>query len=80
MFIKRGDERLGQGYIQPPQYSHAPAGAAPPGARHEQRAASALRKRIDFMFASLICGFPGSPGRIRRAACACAGAAVIGTG
>jgi len=29
MFIKSDDERLGQRYIQPPQYSHAPAGAAP---------------------------------------------------
>ena len=38
MFIKRGDERLGQGYIQPPQYSHAPAGAAPqaPGMSSER--------------------------------------------
>jgi len=79
MFIKSDDERLGQRYIQPPQYSHAPAGA-PPGARHEQRAASALRKRIDFMFASLICGFPGSPGRSRRRACGYARAAVIGAG
>jgi len=52
----------------------------PPGARHEQRAASALRKRIDFMFASLICGFPGSPGRSRRRACGYARAAVIGAG
>jgi len=38
MFIKLGDERLGQGYIQPPQYSHAPAGAAPqaPGMSSER--------------------------------------------
>ena len=40
MFIKLGDERLGQGYIQPPQYSHAPAGPAPqaPGMSSERPA------------------------------------------
>jgi len=79
MFIKPDDERLGQRYIQP-KYPQAPAGNIPQCIRRERRVASALRRRIDFMFASLICGFPASPGRIRRAACACAGVAVIGTG
>ena len=38
MFIKSDDERLGQRYIQPPQYSHALAGGAPqaPGMSSER--------------------------------------------
>ena len=62
MFIKHDDERLGQRYIQP-KYPWAPAGAAPQCIRRERRVASALRRRIDFMFASLICGPAGTAGR-----------------
>ena len=62
MFIKHDDERLGQRYIEP-RYPWAPAGATPQCIRRERRVASALRRRIDFMFASLICGPAGTAGR-----------------
>jgi hypothetical protein len=61
MFIKHDDERRGQRYIQP-KYPQAPAGIIPQCIRRERRVASALRRRIDFMFASLICGPAGTAG------------------
>jgi hypothetical protein len=61
MFIKHDDERRGQRYIQP-KYPQAPAGTHPQCNRREWRVASALRRRIDFMFASLICGTAGTAG------------------
>ena len=70
MFIKPDDERLGQRYIQP-KYPQAPAGNIPQCIRRERRVASALRRRIDFMFASLICGPAGTAGPL---CCAVAGA------
>jgi hypothetical protein len=62
LFINRDDERLGPRYIGP-RYPQAPAGATPRCIRRERRVASALRKRIDSMFASLICGADGPTGR-----------------
>jgi hypothetical protein len=70
MFIKPDDERLGQRYIQP-KYPQAPAGNIPQCIRRERRVASALRRRIDFMLACLICGPAGTAGPPR---CAVAGA------
>ena len=65
LLINRGDERLGARYIEP-RYPQAPAGVTPQCTRRERRVASALRRRIDFMFASLICGPAGTAGRRRR--------------
>jgi hypothetical protein len=65
MFIKHDDEWLGQRYIEP-KYPWAPAGATPQCIRRERRVASALRRHIDFMFASLICGPAGTAGRRYR--------------
>jgi hypothetical protein len=62
MFIKHDDERLGQRYIES-KYPWAPAGSDPQRIRRERRVASALRRHIDFMFASLICGPAGTAGR-----------------
>ena len=70
LFIKRGDERLGQRYMQR-DYPHAPAGAAPNSCRRERQVAFALRRRIDSVSASLIRGgaeldarpCPGAPAR-----------------
>ena len=62
LFIKRDDERLGPRYIGP-RYPQAPAGATPRCIRRERRVASALRRRTDSMFASLICGANGTTGR-----------------
>ena len=73
LFINRDDERLGPRYIGP-RYPQAPAGATPRCIRRERRVASALRRRIDFMFASLICGPAGAAGQR-----CCAVPAAIGT-
>jgi len=62
LFINRDDERLGPRYIGP-RYPQAPAGATPRCIRRERRVASALRRRTDSMFASLICGADGTTGR-----------------
>ena len=62
MFIKHDDEWLGQRYIEP-KYPQAPAGATPQCIRRERRVASALRRRTDSMFTSLICGANGTTGR-----------------
>ena len=62
LFINRDDERLGPRYIGP-RYPQAPAGATPRCIRRERRVASALRRRIDSMFASLIRGADGTTGR-----------------
>ena len=70
MFIKHDDEWLGQRYIEP-KYPQAPVGNIPQCIRRERRVASALRRRIDFMFASLICGPAGTAGPPH---CAVAGA------
>ena len=69
-FINRDDERRGPRYIEP-RYPQAPAGATPRCIRRERRVASALRRRIDFMLACLICGPAGTAGLPR---CAVAGA------
>ncbi len=62
LLINRDDERLGPRYIGP-RYPQAPAGATPRCIRRERRVASALRRRIDSMFASLIRGADGTTGR-----------------
>ena len=62
LFIMRDDERAGPRYIGP-RYPQAPAGATPRCFRRERRVASPLRRRTDFMFASLICGADGITGR-----------------
>ena len=78
LLIKRDDERLGPRYIGP-RYPQAPAGATPRCIRRERRVASALRRRTDFMFASLICGADGTPGRAWPNAYTRVRPAVIGT-
>ena len=62
LLINRDDERLGPRYIGP-RYPQAPAGATPQCIRRERRVATALRRHIDSMFASLICGADGTTGR-----------------
>ena len=62
LLINRDDERLGPRYIGP-RYPQAPTGATPRCIRRERRVASALRRRTDSMFTSLICGANGTTGR-----------------
>jgi hypothetical protein len=51
---------------------NAPAGAHPNSVRRERQVAFALRRRTDFVIASLICGADGEAGRSRADARLCA--------
>jgi hypothetical protein len=62
VFIKHDDERPGQRYIGP-QYPQGSRRSRPQSNRRERRVASALRRRIDLMFADLICRPTGMDGR-----------------
>ena len=70
-FIKRGDERLGQRYMQRAIDPMRPPEPPPNSCRRERQVASALRRRTDSVIASLIRGgaddgarlCPGAPVR-----------------